>query len=84
MFAVPSSYARMNAISAVFAKSLVKSKGKPKGGNKNNMTWLSVVKPVAMKKPKGKCFKCGLKGHRNKDCPKRSNKGRLVAWTKKI
>lgn len=50
--------------SAYFTQSRVKSKGKLKDSNKNKK---NVVVPVtnstAMKKPKGKCFKCEEKGH---------------------
>ena len=38
---------------------------KPKGGNKNKKkkAVIPVTKSYAMKKSKGKCFKCGHKGH---------------------
>ena len=44
-----------------FTKGSVKPKGKPKGGNKNKKkkAVIPVTKSDAMKKPKGKCFKCG-------------------------
>ena len=43
----------------------VKPKGKPKGGNKNKKkkAVIPLTKLEAMNKPKGKCFKCGQKGH---------------------
>ena len=45
---------------------------KPKGGNKNKekKAVIPVTKSDAMKKPKGKCFKCGQKGHWKQNCPK--------------
>ena len=48
-----------------FTEGSVKPKGKPKGGNKNKKkkVVIPVTKSDAMKKPKGKCFKCGQKGH---------------------
>ena len=48
-----------------FTEGFVKPKGKPKGGNKNKKkkAVIPVTKSNAMKKPKGKCFKCGQKGH---------------------
>ncbi|XP_060667177.1 uncharacterized protein LOC132799388 [Ziziphus jujuba] len=51
--------------SAYHAESSSKPKGKPKGGKKNKKQKEigPAVKPAAMKKPKGKCFKCGQKGH---------------------
>ena len=44
-----------------FTKGYVKPKGKPKGGNKNKKkkSVIPVTKSNTMKKPKGKCFKCG-------------------------
>ena len=54
-----------------FTEGSVKPKGKPKGGNKNKKkTVIPVTKSDAMKKPKGKCFKCGQKGHWKQNCPK--------------
>ena len=48
----------------------VKPKGKPKGGNKNKKkkAVIPVTKSDAMKKPKGKCFKCRQKGHWKQNC----------------
>ena len=48
-----------------FTEGSVKPKGKPKGGNKNNKNKpvIPTTKSYAMKKPKGKCFKCGHKGY---------------------
>ena len=47
--------------SAYHAESSSKPKGKPKGGKKNKKQKETgpAIKPTAMKKPKGKCFKCG-------------------------
>ena len=46
---------------AYHAESSSKPKGKPKGGKKNKKQKETgpAFKPTAMKKPKGKCFKCG-------------------------
>ena len=57
--------------SAYHAESSSKPKGKPKGGKKNKKQKETgpAIKPTAMKKPKGKCFKYGQKGHWKKDCP---------------
>ena len=54
----------------------IKPKGKPKGGNKNKKkkAVILVTKSEAMKKPKGKCFKCGHKGHWKQNCPKATQK----------
>ena len=43
-----------------------------KGGNKNKKKKVVIpaTKSDAMKKPKGKCFKCGQKGHWQQNCPK--------------
>ena len=48
-----------------FTECSVKPKRKPKGGNKKKKrkAVIPVTKSDAMKKPKGKCFKCGQKGH---------------------
>lgn len=58
------------------AKSSMKPKGKPKGGNKKKKkkAGVSNSNPTAMKKPKGKCFKCGQKSHWKKDCPEMNKK----------
>ena len=58
--------------SAYHAESSSKPKGKPKGGKKNKKQKETdpAFKPTAMKKSKGKCFKCGQKGHWKKDFPK--------------
>ena len=55
-----------------FTDGSVKPKGKPKGGNKNKKkkAVIPVTKSDAMNKPKGKCFKCGKKGHWKQNCPK--------------
>ena len=59
-----------------FMEGSVKPKGKPKGGNKNKKKKevISVTKSDVMKKPKGKCFKCGQKGHWKQNCPKATKK----------
>ena len=59
-----------------FTEGSVKPKGKPKGGNKNKKkkAVILVTKSYAMKKPKGKCFKCGQKGHWKQNCPKATKK----------
>ena len=48
-----------------FTEGFVKPKGKPKVGNKNKKkkAVIPVTKLDVIKKPKGKCFKCGKKGH---------------------
>ena len=62
--------------SITFTEGSVKPKGKPKGGNKNKKkkAMIPVTKSDAMKKPKGKCFKCGQKGHWKQNCPKATKK----------
>ena len=52
------------------AEGFVKPKWKPNGGNKNKKkkAVVPVIKSTTMKKPKGKCFKCGQKGHWKKNC----------------
>ena len=47
--------------SAYHAESYSKPKGKPKGKKKNKKQKETSpsIKPTTMKKPKGKCFKCG-------------------------
>ena len=64
-----------------FTKGFVKPKGKPKCGNKNKekKVVIQVTKSNAMKKPKGKCFKCEQKGHWKRNCPKATKK--LVVQT---
>ena len=59
-----------------FMEGSVKPKGKPKGGNKKKKkkAVIPVTKSDAMKKPKGKCFKCGQKGHWKQNCPKATKK----------
>ena len=59
-----------------FTEGFVKPKGKPKGGNKNKKkkAVIPVTKSDAMKKPKGKCCKCGQKGHWKQNCLKASKK----------
>ena len=59
-----------------FMEGSVKPKGKPKGGNKNKKkkAVIPVTKSNAMKKPTGKCFKCGQKGHWKHNCPKPTKK----------
>ena len=59
-----------------FTEGFVKPKGKPMGGNKNKKkkAVIPVTKSDAMKKPKGKCFKCGQKGHWKQNCPKATKK----------
>ena len=59
-----------------YTEGSVKSKGKPKGGNKNKKkkAVVPVAKSTAMKKPKGKCFKCGQKGHYKQNCPQANKK----------
>ena len=59
-----------------FTESSVKPKGKPKGGNKNKKkkAVTPLTKSDAMKKLKGKCFKCGQKGHWIQNCPKATKK----------
>ena len=59
-----------------FTEGSVKPKGKPKGGNKNKKkkAVIPVTKSDAMKKSKGKCFKCGWKGHWKQNCSKATKK----------
>ena len=54
----------------------VKPKGKPKGGNKNKKkkVVIPITKLDAMKKSKGKGFKCEQKGHWKQNCPKATKK----------
>ena len=57
--------------------STFKPKGKPKDGKKNKNKQkgqVPVTKTTAMKKPKGKCFKCGQKGHWKQNCPQIAKK----------
>ena len=58
-----------------FTEGFVKPKRQPKGGNKNKKKKpvILVTKSDAMNKTKGKCFKCGQKGHWKHNCP-RANK----------
>ena len=62
---VLNSFSKSQATSINFTEGSIKPKGKPKGGNKNKKkkAVIPVTKSDAMKKPKGKCFKCGQKGH---------------------
>ena len=47
-----------------FTEGSIKPKGKPTGGNKKKKKKAVIlVTKLEMKKPKGKCFKCGQKGH---------------------
>ena len=61
-----------------FTEGSNKPKGKPKGKNKNQKKKkkgeVLVSKMTTMKKPKGKCFKCGEKGHWKPNCPKANKK----------
>ena len=59
-----------------FTEGSAKPKGKPKGGNKNKKkkAVIPVTKSDTMKKPKGKCIKCGQKGHWKQNCPKATKK----------
>ena len=58
-----------------FTEGSVKPKGKPKGNkNKKKKAVIPVTKSNTMKKPKGKCFKCGQKGHWKQNCPKATKK----------
>ena len=59
-----------------FTEGSVKPKGKRKGRNKNKKkkAVIPVTKSDAMKKSKGKCFKCGQKGHWKLNCPKATKK----------
>ena len=59
-----------------FTEGSIKTKGKPKGGNKNKKkkAVIPVTKSDAMKKPKDKYFKCGQKGHWKQNCPKATKK----------
>ncbi|XP_061366724.1 uncharacterized protein LOC133309882 [Gastrolobium bilobum] len=50
-----------------------KPKGKPKGKKKNKKkkkSGIPVARPVAVRQPKGKYFKCGQQGHWKKNCPR--------------
>ena len=59
-----------------FTEGSVTPKGKPKGGNKNKKkkAVIPATKLDAMKKSKGKCFKCEQKGHWKHNCPKATTK----------
>ena len=59
--------------SVYHVESSSKPKVKPNGGkrNKKQKGIGPAIKPVAMKKTKGKCFKCEQKGHSKKDCLKK-------------
>lgn len=48
----------------------IKLKEKPKGRNKNKEknAVVPIAEPITMKKTKGKCFKCGHKGHWKQNC----------------
>ena len=61
-----------------FTEGSVKPIGKPKGGNKNKKrkAVIPVTKSDTMKKPKGKCFKCGQKGQWKQNCSKATKKAR--------
>ena len=62
-----------------FTEGSVKPKGKPKGGNKNKKkkAVILVTKSDAMKKLKGKCFKCGQKGHWKQNFLKATKKSQV-------